>query len=368
MKLQRVRAVALKETRHLLRDPGSLAMMVLMPVMLLFIFGYAIRLDVLEAPIGVFQEATDGVSGELTAHLDASRAFRVSARYDNRRALGDALQAGHIWAGIVIPHDFARELARGDARIQLLLDGVDANTARLLRNYARTMIGEYALRQGAARPPLVLEERVWFNEARESRYAILPGVIALVMAVMGALMTSLTIAREMELGNLVMLCTTPLSRTEFLCGKLAPYLLIGLLDVLVAAFVTTTLFDVPLRGSLLALVSVSTLFLLVVLLQGALISMVAGNQMLASQMAMVSTFLPALLLSGFVFAVQNMPRLLEYITYAVPARYYVTLCKAIFLKGVGPLLLWTEVVALVAVLLLLAIATVRRAARLGLLP
>ena len=368
MKLQRVRAMAAKEMRHLLRDPGSLAMMVLMPVMLLFIFGYAIRLDVLEAPIGVLQEAPDGVSSELTAHLDASRAFHVIARYDNRRALGDALQAGHIWAGIVIPHDFARELARGGARIQLLLDGVDANTARLLRNYARTMITDYALRQSATQPPLLIDERVWFNETRESRYAILPGVIALVMAVMGALMTSLTIAREMELGNLVMLRSTPLSRAEFLCGKLAPYLVIGLLDVLVATLLTTTLFDVPLRGSLPALMGVSALFLLVVLMQGALISMVAGNQMLASQMSMVSTFLPAFLLSGFVFAVQNMPLLLEYLTYAVPARYYVTLCKAIFLKGVGPLLLWTEMAALCVVLLVLVVATARRASRLGLLP
>lgn len=368
MKLQRVRAIAVKETRHLLRDPGSLAMMLLMPVMLLFIFGYAIRLDVLEAPVGVFQEAPDAASSELAAHLDASRAFRVVARYDSRRALGEALQTGQIWAGFVIPHDFARELAGGSARIQLLLDGVDANTARLLRNYARAMITEYALRQGAAEPPLVIEERVWFNETRESRYAILPGVIALVMAVMGALMTSLTIAREMEFGNLVILRTTPLSRAEFLCGKLAPYVVICLLDVLVAAWLTTALFDVPLRGSLLALVGVSTLFLLVVLLQGALISMLAGNQMLASQMSMVSTFLPSFLLSGFVFAVQNMPRALEYLSYAVPARYYVTLCKAIFLKGVGPLLLWTEMAALCAVLVVLAVATFRRASRLGLLP
>jgi ABC-2 type transport system permease protein len=360
--------MARKEWRHLLRDPGSLAMLALMPVMLLFIFGYAIRLDVEEAPIGVLQESPDALSSELTAHLDASRAFHVVERHTDRAALGAALQAGSIWAGVVIPHDLARGLARGSAPVQLLLDGVDANTARLLRNYAQALILDVAMRQQAVRPPLVIEERLWFNETRESRFAILPGVIAIVMAVMGALMTSLTVAREMELGNLVMLRTTALTRGEFLCGKLAPYVVVGLVDVLVAVALTTFLFEVPLRGSLLALVGVSMLFLLVVLLQGALISMMAGNQILASQMAMVSTFLPAFLLSGFVFAVQNMPVVVEYLTYAVPARYYVTLSKAIFLKGVGVWLLWTEVAALMLVLLVLGIATHRRAARLGLLP
>jgi ABC-2 type transport system permease protein len=366
MNLQRVRAVARKEWRHLLRDPGSLMMMLLMPVMLLFIFGYAIRLDVLEAPVGVLQESPDAASTELVAHLDAGRAFRVAARFGDRRSLAAALQAGEVWAGVVVPHDYGQALARGQARVQLLLDGVDANTARLLRNYARAAVADCAVRVAGVRPPLVIEERLWFNEARESRYAILPGVIAIVMAVIGALMTSLTIAREMELGNLVMLRTTPLGGAEFLCGKLAPYVLIGLLDVVAAVGFTTWVFDVPLRGSFAALVLVSLLFLLVVLLQGALISMAAGNQMLASQMSMVSTFLPAFLLSGFVFAIQNMPVVLEYLTYAVPARYYVTLCKAIFLKGVGPLVLWAETAALGAVLLVLGAATARRAASLGL--
>lgn len=365
---QRVRAMARKEWWHLLRDPGSLALILLMPTMLLFLFGYAIRLDITDAPIGILQERRDTDSTELAARFDASHAFEVQRYFDGRPQLRAAIQAGEVWAGIVIPADYAQQLARGEARIQLLLDGVDANTARLLRNYTLALVHDYVMTLDLARPPLLIEDRVWFNEARESRYAILPGVIAIVMAVIGALMTSLTIAREVEQGNLVMLRTTPLSRGEFLLGKLIPYFVIGMVDLAVAAGTTTWIFEVPLRGSPAALTLISALFLLVVMLQGALLSITAGNQLLASQMAMVITFLPSFLLSGFIFAIQNMPTALHYLTLIVPARYYVSLSKSIFLKGVGPLLLWTEVLALAAMLILLAAVTLRRARKLGLQP
>jgi ABC-2 type transport system permease protein len=365
MNIQHVRAMARKEWWHLLRDPRSLAMMLLMPTMLLFLFGYAIRLDITEAPIGILQESQDGASNEIAARFDASHAFAVTARYRDRRAMTEALQRGDIWAGVVIPKEYSTELARGQARVQLLLDGIDANTARLLRNYALVLVNDYALSLGG-QPPVQLDDRTWFNEAKESRLAILPGVIAIVMAVIGALMTSLTIAREMELGNLVMLRTTPLTRGEFLVGKLTPYFVIGMADLVVAVVVAVFIFDVPLRGSVLGLTLISAMFLIVVMLQGALISIAAGNQLLASQMSLVSTFLPAFLLSGFIFAIENMPAVLQYLTLIVPARYFVALSKAIFLKGVGPLLLWTEVAALALVLLALAAVTRRRAAKLGL--
>lgn len=368
MRLQHVRAMARKEWWHLLRDPRSLALILLMPLMLLFLFGYAVRLDIREAPIGVLQESQDARSDEIVARFDASRAFRVVARFHDRRALRAALQSGAIWAGLVVPHDYARKLQRQTATLQWLLDGVDANTARLLRNYAVVLVNDYALSLGHGAAPLRIEDRSWFNEARESRLAIVPGVIAIVMAVIGALMTSLTVAREMEYGNLVMLRTTPLTRGEFLLGKLLPYLLIGMADLLLAVVAAVYVFDVPLRGSLASLGVVSALFVLVVMLQGALISMIAGNQMLASQMSLVSTFLPAFLLSGFIFAIQNMPVVLQYLTYIVPARYYVSLSKLIFLKGVSPLLVWTEVAALLAMCLILVGVVFARSRRLGLLP
>ena len=367
MKLQHVRAMARKEWWHLLRDPQSLGLILLMPTLLLFLFGYAIKLDITDAPLGLLQESQDAASDALAAHFEGSEAFRV-LHYGSRRQIKAALQAGTIWGGLVIPYDYARDLAGGAAKVQLLLDGVDANSARLLLNYVRAVVNSHALAVSGAAPPIDIEERVWFNETRESQLAIVPGVIALVMAVIGALMTSLTIAREAEQGTLVMLRTTPLTRAEFLVGKLSPYLVIGMADLLIALAAATLMFGVPLRGSLAELIMLSALFVLVVMLQGSVISIIAGNQIVASQMALVATFLPAFLLSGFLFAIENMPVVLQYITYAVPSRYYVALTRAIFLKGVSPWLLWGQVAALALMLLVLGAVTLRKARKLGLLP
>jgi len=366
LRLQHVRAMARKEWWHLFRDPRSLALILLMPTMLLFLFGYAIRLDITEAPIGILQESRDVISNELVSKIDASHAFQVIRQFKNRKQLHDAIQQGEVWGAIVIPVSFTRDLYDQRAQLQLITDGVDANTARLVRNYTQALVNDYMIQNGL-QPAIQIDDRTWFNEARESRVAIVPGVIAIVMAVIGALMTSLTIAREMEQGNLVMLRTTALTRGEFLLGKLFPYFFIGMADLAVATLAAVYVFDVPLRGSVLELVLVSSLFLLVVMMQGALISIAAGNQMLASQMSMVSTFLPAFLLSGFVFAIENMPTVLQYITYIVPARYYVSLSKLIFLKGVSPFVLWTEVLALSVIVLLLARVTFVRVKKLGLL-
>ncbi len=367
MNLRHVRAMARKEWWHLLRDPRSLALMLLMPTMLLFLFGYAIRLDIREAPIAVLDQSHSAASRTLLARFDASRAFALRPGYTSRRALREALQAGQVWGALIIPFDYATRLQAGHGRVQLLLDGVDANTARLVRNYALLVVQNLS-REPGRRPALEIRDRVYYNETRESRLAIVPGVIALLMAVIGALMTSLTIAREMELGNLVMLRTTPLTRGAFLVGKLTPYFVLGMVDLAVATAAAVWVFDVPLRGSLPGLVGVSAVFLLVVMLHGALISITAGNQLLASQVAMVQTFLPAFLLSGFVFAIENMPTVLQIITYVVPARYFVELSKAIFLKGLTPLILWSVTLPLLLMLLVLLVATRRRAARLGLLP
>lgn len=367
MNFQHVRAMARKEWWHLLRDPRSLALMLLMPTMLLFLFGYAIRLDISDAPIAVLDESHSAASRTLQARFDASHAFTLRHGYASRRELREALQRGEVWGALVIPPDYARRLQQGQARVQLLLDGVDANTARLVQNYALLVLDNLARETGQS-PALALQDRVYYNETRESRLAIVPGVIALVMAVIGALMTSLTIAREMELGNLVMLRTTPLTHGEFLIGKLAPYFVLGMVDLAVATGAAVWVFDVPLRGSLVGLVGISAVFLLVVMLQGALISILAGNQLLASQVALVQTFLPAFLLSGFVFAIENMPVVLQYVTYLVPARFYVSLSKAIFLKGLAPWMLWSVTGPLLLMLAVLAAVTWRRARRLGLLP
>ncbi|HYQ92460.1 MAG TPA: ABC transporter permease, partial [Candidatus Competibacteraceae bacterium] len=304
---------------------------------------------------------------ELAARFAASQAFQVVLSPSGRRVAIQALHAGTVWAVLVIPYDFRCQVSQEQAAVQWLLDGVDANSARLLRNYAQAIVEQYGQELGY-RPPLRIQDRVRYNETRDSRLAIIPGVIAIVMAVVGAMMTALTIAREVELGNLVMLRTTPLNRREFLLGKLLPYFCIGMVELIVALAAAVWLFAMPLRGSLPWLILLSALFLGVVMLQGALLSSLAGSQLLASQMALLSTFLPAFLLSGFIFAIDNMPIVLRYLTLLVPARYYVTLSRVIFLKGVTPLVLWAEVLALLLMLLILYRLTLTQVEKLGLLP
>lgn len=366
MNLRNVLAVARKEVRHLLRDVRSLAQMFLLPAMMLFIYGYAIRLDVVHAPIGLLQEAQDGPSRELAAHFESSLAFRVVRHFHDRAALRDAVSHREVWAAVVIPADYARDLRLGQARIQLILDGMDANTARLMRNYVLQLVNDEALAIAHPTAMVTVQTRTWFNETNESRYAIVPGVIVMVMGVVGALMTALTIAREMESGNLVMLRTTPLARAEFLAGKLLPYFVVGMIDVLGCVAAAVFIFDVPLRGSLLELAAASALFLFVVMTQGALISLVAGNQILASQLVQVTTFLPAFLLSGAIYAIANMPEAVQLVTAIVPARYFVALCKAIFLKGTTFAVLWSNLAALLAVLAVLSGLLLRRSGTLGL--
>lgn len=366
MNLGRVLTVAAKEVRHLLRDPRSLALMFLLPAMMLFIYGYGIRLDLRAAPIGILQESQDADSRELAAHFAASPAFQVVRRFEDRRALREAVDTHQVWAALVIPHDYPRELQRGGATVQLILDGMDANTARLLRNEVLQVVNNLALARGRPDAMVTVEMRTWFNETNESRYAIIPGVIVMVMGVVGTLMTALTIAREMESGNVVLLRTTPLTRGEFLAGKLLPYFVVGMLDVGASVLAAIVVFDVPLRGSLLELAGVSALFLLVVMAQGALISLSAGNQVLASQMVQVTTFLPAFLLSGAVYAIANMPEPVQVATLAVPARYFVALSKAIFIKGTTEGVLWVNVGALSVQLAILGFAFLRRGRVLGL--
>jgi len=367
MKPQHVLAVSRKEWWHLMRDPRSLALILLMPSMLLFLFGYALRLDITNLPLGVLQYSHDATANAIVARFDGSNAFKVVREYTSRKQMEADLQSGTVSAALVVPRELSKDLARGEASIQFILDGVDANSARLARNYAQAILNDYLKQEGLVKLPIEIEDRTWFNETKESKLAIVPGVIAVVMAVIGALMTSLTIAREMEQGNLVMLRTTALTKNEFLLGKLLPYFVIGMGDLLVATLAAVYIFDVPLRGSPVALTLVSALFLIVVMLQGTLLSIVAGQQMLAAQMSLVSTFLPAFLLSGFIFAIENMPTALQYFSLIVPARYYVALSKLIFLKGASPLIIWSEVVALIVIMLVLIRVVTLKARKLGLL-
>ena len=357
MNWMRVRAVARKEMIHILRDPRSLGMGIAIPMLLLLLFGYALSLDVDNVPMMVWDQSGSGESRELVSLFVGSEYFTLQESTDNYRTIEHAMDRGQVLMALVIPADFASGLAAGrTVSVQVLIEGSDANTAEITRGYAQAVIGSYNRNIAVSRAELQhlasldlavdLRSRVWYNPNLESRNYIVPGLIAVIMMVIAALLTSLTVAREWETGTMEQLLSTPLKGGELILGKLLPYFGIGLLDMILAVLMGEFLFEVPLRGSLALLFGIAAVFLAGALLLGMLISIVAKSQLVASQVAIVLTFLPAFLLSGFMYDIANMPETVQALTYLVPARYFVTLLKGIYLKGVG-----LEVLAIPALLL-----------------
>jgi ABC-2 type transport system permease protein len=346
--------MARKETIQLRRDPRSLGLAFVLPAFMLLVFGYAISFDVRNIRMAVLDQSSSRESRRLVEAFGASGYFEQVtdlARYED---VDEVLGAGRARLVLVIPPDFHQNLAaRRAAPIQILLDGGDANTATIAQNYAEAITARYALdalSAGAGAPftlPLVAVSRVWYNETLESRNMIVPGLVAVIMSIIAALLTSLTIAREWERGTMEQLVATPVHRLEVVLGKLLPYVAIGLIDVAVAFLVGVTVFAVPFHGNTLLLGVLTLLFLVGALGLGMFISAAVKSQVLATQMAMLATYMPALLLSGFIFTIATMPIVLRAITYIVPARYYVTVTRGILLKGVGPEVLWPQAIAMV---------------------
>jgi len=357
MNVRRVWAVGRKEFLHVVRDPRSLAMAVAMPMLLLFLFGYALTLDVDDVPLVVWDQSRSGASREFISRFEGSRYFSLVEYVEGYAALERAIDTRRAMVAMVIPTDFARRIEAGRrVSVQLIVDGSDSNTATLAIGYADSVAANYAqevvvrrLRRSggpAIRTPLQVDARVWFNADLESKNFIIPGLIAVIMMVIAALLTSLTVAREWERGTMEQLISTPVKGRELIAGKLLPYFAIGMLDVLLAVLMGELVFDLPLRGNLVLLFGMAAMFLVGALSLGMLVSIVTKNQLLASQLAIVLTFLPAFLLSGFMFSIANMPRPIQIITYLVPARYFVGLLKGIYLKGVGLEVLGGEAVLL----------------------
>ncbi|RMF84734.1 MAG: ABC transporter permease [Nitrospinota bacterium] len=346
MNLRRTRAIARKETLHILRDPRSLLMALAIPFLLLILFSYALTLDVDRIPTMIYDADQTPASRELIRRLQGSRYFQVLAFTDRYATIERAIDQNTVLIGIVIPRGFARDLFSGQqATVQLLLDGSDSNTASIALGYVNTLLQLYALewrtqmlnrRQGGEPvPPVEGRIRVWYNSELRSRNYIVPGLIAIIMMIIASLLTSLTIAREWEMGTMEQLLSTPLRPAELILGKMVPYFGIGLIDMLIALSVGTLVFRVPLRGSLLFLGSVACLFLFGALCWGLLLSALTRSQLLAYQMSILTSFLPSFLLSGFIYAIENMPRVIQLITYLIPARYFITILQGIFLKGIG---------------------------------
>ncbi len=340
MSLTRLAAVARKEVLHLRRDPRSLILAFLLPVLLTVLFGYAISWDVDDIETGVLDQNGSKASRELLDAFRASGYFRVSTFLEDPSEIRGLIDRGEVRIVLVIPPDFTRDLGAGrTARIQAIVDGSDANTANIAMGYARAIVQSYSLGitfEGRRfRPPIRVESRVWYNEEVSSRNMIVPGLVAVIMMIIAAMLTSLTIAREWERGTMEQLAATPVTRTEVVLGKMLPYIGIGLFDVFGVSAIGVLLFGVPFRGSPLLLMVLSIAFLVGALGMGMLISAVTRTQVLATQVAMVATYLPAFLLSGFMFDVKVMPALLEGLTYLIPARYFLVVTRGIFLKGVG---------------------------------
>lgn len=344
--VRRLAAMARKEAIQLRRDPRSLALAFLLPVLMLFLFGYAITLDVKDIRLAVVDRSVSAESRRLVDAFVRSGYFTVTERPEGLAEAEREIRTNRATAILHIGPEFSADLAAGrPAPVQLLLDGSDANTASIALNYAGAIVAEQATPAGA-RPVLEVRSRVWYNEALESRTTIVPGLIAVIMSIIAAMLTSLTIAREWERGTMEQLAATPVSRVEVILGKLLPYLAIGLIDVAITCVAAVFLFAVPLRGSLALLFFTSTLFLLGALGFGIFLSALLRSQLLASQASLMSTYLPALLLSGFIFAIANMPHVLQVVSLIVPARYFVAITRGIFLKGVGLEVLWPDVAGL----------------------
>ena len=369
MNLRRFWAVARKESLHVRRDPSSLGLALGIPMLMLLMFGYALTLDVDHVPFVVWDQSGTSQSRALLPHFTAPRCFDFRGTVENYGALEHAIDDRDASLVLVIPPEFARRLdARRPAPVQAVVDGSDSNTASIILGYTLGIISGFnqdiTLAQvrrapGAIpSPALDLRPRIWFNPDLESRNFIVPGIMAVIMGLIAALLTSLTIAREWERGTMEQLISTPVKPAELILGKLLPYLGIGMLDMVIAVLMAVFLFHVPLRGSVLLLFSVGGIFMVGTLAQGILISTLARQQLLASQVAMISTFLPAFLLSGFAFAIGNMPVAVQAITYIVPARYFVALVKGIFLRGVGIATLWPDILFLVIFALVVAGASI----------
>lgn len=370
MNLTRLLAVMRKEVIHIRRDPRSAGIVLMMPIVLMLLFGYGVNLDLKHLPIYVYDQEGSQQSQDLLKRFQASDYFRVVRAVDNPREVINAIDSGKAAMAVVVPYDFSRQLRSGRAaNVQAIIDATDDNTANILIGYTQAVVSEYSNdvqlsaveRRGGQQlqAPLSVDTRTWYNEELESRAFIVPGVLALVMSVIGTFLTSLTIAREWERGSMEQLISTPVTPLEILLGKLIPYFVIGLIDVGLCAVIAVWWFEVPFRGSSLSLLVSSSLFMVVVLCIGYFISVIAKNQLAASQLALVVTFLPAFLLSGFLFSIEQMPGVVRVITHIVPARYYISALKKIFLKGTPAALLYTEFVPLVIFSVVLAVLATR---------
>ncbi|MBI4800702.1 MAG: ABC transporter permease [Desulfarculus sp.] len=371
MQPRRVLAVFRKELIQIRRDPRSLIQIVLMPVMLLLLYGYALTFDIKHVPTAVYDQGRSQISREFLNRFLGSPYFSLTRYVDSYQEAERLLDHGEVRLILVLAHDFGRKITGEQAaKVQAIIDGSDANTANVILGYVQAVAADFNQKimlerlekkgQTTIKTPIRIEPRVWFNEDMESRNFIVPGLIVVIMTMVGSTLTALSVVREAERGSMEGLMASPLKRAELILGKVGPYFIIGMVDMAIAMGMGQVLFEVPMRGSWLLMVSMSALYLLVMLGQGLLISVVSSNQVQANQLAMLTSFLPAFLLSGFMFDIGQMPLALQGVSYLVPARYFVSIVKDVYLKGLGLETLWPQALLLVGFAFLYLVAAVRR--------
>ena len=365
---RRIWALVRKEGRQVVRDPSSFAIGVVLPLMLILLFGYAMSLDVKHVPVAVVIEDGSTEAAEIAASFQLSPYFEVH-RAGSIAEAQELMLAQKVDGIVDVPADFARRAANGDASVQILVHGVDGNRARIIEAYAGAAIAQTNARRVAEGESVargggqaVVESQLWFNAANDSRYYLVPGLIVLIITLIGAFMTSMVVAREWERGTFEALFVTPVRTDEILIGKIVPYFLLGMGGLALCMFSARYLFQVPFRGSMLTLTGASMLYLLVSVATGLLISSAFKSQFLSSQITLVATFMPALMLSGFIYDLRSVPTAVRLISYVVPARYYVSLLQTLFLAGD----VWSVILpnaAVLAVVAVVMLALTRRATR-----
>lgn len=367
--LRRMAALSRKEVIHIVRDARVIYMALGMPIVLLVLFGYAVSFDLDRLAVGVVDQDATAASRRLVQALTASGAFAVTHTLATPDGIEPLFRSGKLKVAVVIPQDYGRKLARSEvAESQILLDGADGTTTSIALGYAMGVSQSEtrrALEASGVTAQFALQDRVRlrFNPGMKSAHFIVPGLIALILSIMAVLLTALTVAREWERGSMEQLFATPVGRLEVILGKLLPYVVVGMIQVLLVVTLGVFLFDLPVRGSVALLFSAALLFLVGMLAQGLFISVATRNQQVATQIGVVTSMLPTLLLSGFLFPVENMPWPLQALSTVIPSRYFIVVLRGVLLKGNGIDVLWGEFLAMASfalVMILLSTAKFRR--------
>jgi len=358
----RLRGMIRKESLQILRDPSSIAIAFVMPVILLLLFGYGVSLDAKHVRLALVVEQPDSNTASLTGAFAGTDYF-VTVQYNNIQQAEQSLVAHEVDGIVWLRNDFsAHLLTNGNAAIGVFVNGVDANQGRITEGYIQGVwqmwLASYARDQGhEVTVPVALEPRIWFNPAVRSRDFLVPGLIAVIMTLTGAMLTSMVVAREWERGTMEALMVTPIRIWEITLGKLLPYFILGMGGMLLSVAMALWLFDVPLRGSFWVLSLTAALYMMVALGMGLLISTVARSQFVAGQIALVATFLPAFILSGFIFQISSMPEPIQIVTHLIPARYFVAILQTVFLAGnIWPVLLANSAALFLMMLIFLGLA------------